>query len=97
MSKASTIDNQITRIFEEKLHLEIPSADTDLFETGGLDSMAFVDLLRHLELEFGITMSLDELEIDSFRSIERIAEFVASRNGQNSHLEAVQKGGEGRT
>jgi acyl carrier protein len=97
MSVSSPLHSQIARIFEEKFHLEIPFPETDLFETGGLDSMVFVDLLHHLELEFGITVSLDELEIDNFRSIEKIAEFVASRNGKNSALEAVQKGGEGRT
>jgi methoxymalonate biosynthesis acyl carrier protein len=53
--------------------------DTDLFETAVLDSMVFVDLLLHLEREFGVTVALEDIEFDHFRSIERIAEFVANR------------------
>jgi acyl carrier protein len=41
--------------------------------------MVFVDLLLHLEREFGVTVALEDIEFDHFRSIERIAEFVANR------------------
>jgi hypothetical protein len=58
--------------------------------------MAFVDLLYHLEQELGIRVSFDDLDMDNFRSIERIAKYVATRNGANSALEAVQEGGGGR-
>ena|SRR5437899_11986390 len=97
MSLSSPLNSQIGRIFEEKLHLEIPSVETDLLDTGVVDSMAFVELLNQLEQEFGITVSIEDLEIDNFRSIEKIAEFVASRNGKNSALMAIPKDGEDRT
>ena len=32
-------------LFRRALHLDVPSSDTDLFETGVLDSLAFVELL----------------------------------------------------
>ena len=80
MSEASPLDNRVARLFEETLHLELPSADTDLFETGVLDSMAFVELLHQLEQQFGITVPFEDLELDNFRTIEKIEEFVASRN-----------------
>lgn len=79
MSEMSPVYSRIVRLFEEELHLEIPSADTDLFETGALDSMAFVELLLQLERQFGITVSFDDLELDNFRSIKKISEFVADR------------------
>ena len=81
MSKPSPVYGQIARLFEEKLHLEIPSAETDLFETGAMDSMAFVELLLQLEQEFGITVSFDDLEIENFRSVRKIAQFIATHNG----------------
>jgi acyl carrier protein len=77
-----TAARRIADLFVGKLGLDIPSRDTDLFETGALDSMAFVELLALLEEEFGLAVSLDDIEIDNFRSIERIAEFVAGRNGR---------------
>jgi acyl carrier protein len=97
MSEALNLETRIAKLFLEKVHLEIPSVETDLLDTGVVDSMAFVDLLYHLEQEFGITVSIDDLDIDNFRSIEKIAKFVATRNGTHSALEAVQNGGEGRS
>ena len=73
--------DRISKIFSEHLNVEVPDAETDLFETGVLDSLAFVDLLARIEAEFGITISVDELSLDDFRSIERIAVFVISRDG----------------
>ena len=71
---------RITRLFAERLNLDVPSADTDLFESGALDSMAFVELLARLEGEFGIDDALADIAMDNFRSIERIAGFVEERS-----------------
>jgi acyl carrier protein len=60
---------------------DVPAVDADVFESGVLDSLAFVDLLAALEREFGIAIALDDLEIDHFRSVARIADFVAARQG----------------
>jgi acyl carrier protein len=81
MSNVTSVGRQIARLFEEKLHVEIPSAETDLFETGAVDSMAFVELLLQLEEEFGIKVSFDDLELENFRSIRKIAEFIATHDG----------------
>jgi acyl carrier protein len=77
MSNADRLRERIAAWFENDLSLQIPSADTDLFDTGVLDSLAFEQLLLHLEREFGVTTSVDDMEIDHFKSIARIAEFVA--------------------
>lgn len=79
MQEIDDLKSRITRIFAERLNLDIPSADTDLFESGALDSMAFVDLLARLEAEFGIDVALADIAMDNFRSIERIAGFVEER------------------
>lgn len=79
MTQNDLVD-RIDHIFADVLHLDVPAADVDLFESGVLDSLAFVELLLQLEREFGVTVSLDELEVDNFRSIQRIAEFVEPRS-----------------
>ena len=79
MSERDAIERQIARLFLDSLHLEVPSAETDLLATGALDSMAFVELLVRLEERFGIAISLDTVEIENFRSIQAIAEFVLGR------------------
>ena len=79
MAEPSALEARIRQVFRDKLKLDVLSVDTDLFETAVLDSMVFVDLLLHLEREFGVTVALEDIEFDHFRSIERIAEFVAKR------------------
>ncbi len=79
MYESSAVERQIIRLFLDRLHLEVPSVETDLLATGALDSMGFVELLVSLEERYGIEISLDNVEIDNFRSIQRIAEFVLGK------------------
>jgi len=81
MSDPVTVQRRITTWFLESLHLEIPSPETDLLETGVLDSLGFVELVLHLEKEFGVKITLEHVEIDNFRSVERIAAFLLNGGG----------------
>lgn len=76
MSEITTVESQIARFFVDRIAVDVPSTDTDLFETAVLDSLAFVDLLLYLEQQFGLRVSLEDVELDSFRSINKIAELV---------------------
>ena len=80
MTDASGLRERIATLFSSTLNLEVPAVDTDLFETGILDSLAFVDLLLALERTLGVTTAVEDLEVDNFRSIARIAEFVTTRS-----------------
>ena len=81
MSDYASILEEITTIFSEELNLTIDSKDTDLFESGAMDSLSLVELLFQIEQRFGIEISIDSLEIDNFHSIDTIAKFVLSNNG----------------
>jgi acyl carrier protein len=70
---------KLTELFAKKLNLEVSSVDTDLVETGLLDSLALIELLAQLEETFGFSVSTDDLEFENFRSIASIAGFVAQR------------------
>jgi len=67
---------QIMVTLTEKVNVEVPSVDTDLLETGILDSMTLVELIMHIEETFGITITLKDIEFDRLRSVARIAELV---------------------
>lgn len=69
--------NKIQRIFLDAMNVDVPSPDTDLFESGVLDSMSLVDLLVTLEQEFGWKARLEDIEIANLRSIETIARLVS--------------------
>jgi len=79
MDTYTPLQSRLLKFFLERVHIEVPSVNTDLFETGALDSLAFVDLLLYMEQEFGITVSLEEVELDTFRSVEKIAEFLTKK------------------
>jgi acyl carrier protein len=69
---------RIHRIFVDRLALEV-DMNTDVIDSGILDSVAFVQLLVGLEQEFGVTVDVAALQLDDFRSISRIAQFVAGQ------------------
>lgn len=78
----SDIEQRILSLLTDRLDREVPGIDTDLLETGVLDSLLLVDLLMHLEEEFGVTVALDQLEIDVLRSVASLAVLVRSLNGE---------------
>ena len=80
MSECPALYDQLTRLFSQELHLDVPSPDTELLKDGFLDSLGFVNLLLHLERVFGIEVQLDVLEIQDFSSIVRIADFLVEHN-----------------
>jgi len=53
--------------------------DTELFSTGLVDSFAMVDLLFFLEQKLPGKVGPDDVSIDNLDSIERILNFVESR------------------
>jgi D-alanine--poly(phosphoribitol) ligase subunit 2 len=69
---------EVERVFVEKLSRPVDSPDTDLFESGILDSMSLIDLLLQLEENFGYTVSIADLELDQIRTVRKIAEQVAN-------------------
>lgn len=71
---------QLQAIFREVLNVVVPSPDTDLIETGLLDSLALVELLFEIEQRFGVDLALDDLDIENFRTLERLAAVVESRD-----------------
>lgn len=67
------IERRVEKIFVDQLRVEVPDRDTDVIETGLVDSLTLVQLLSILEREFEVEMDLQELDLDDFRSIARIA------------------------
>lgn len=71
----------VTRLLFDRLNIEIPEPDTDLVDGGLLDSLLLVTLIAQLEREFGISVSIDDLDLnlEKFRSVRRIAAYIEDR------------------
>jgi acyl carrier protein len=73
----STNIDRVHFLIREVLSVDVPGDDTDLFDSGLVDSLALVSVIAEIEEEFGITIELEELDVERFRSVNRIAELVA--------------------
>lgn len=67
---------QLSQVFESTLGLPAPEPDADLIEGGVLDSLALVELLVAIESHFGIQIPPEQLEVERFRTLERLALLV---------------------
>ena len=81
MTDVNAVIERISAVFAESFHIEVPSPDTDLLETGILDSFQFVELLVQLEQRFGLRIKIDDIELDDLRTLSRIARLVAANGG----------------
>ena len=70
---------ELIELFSEKLNIEVPSPDTDLIDSGLLDSLRLVELLLHIEASLGFRIALDDIDLDDLRSIRRIARLIDAR------------------
>lgn len=75
------VDDNIERVRSlmlHAMHIEVDSIDTDLIETGVIDSLALVELIFQVEKELGISIRLDEVSVEPFRTVKGIAELLTS-------------------
>lgn len=79
MPELAALQTRVEAIFADRLNLIVPAADTDLFATGVLDSLSFVELLAELERQWDIKIGLANLDLAHFSSVARIAAYLRLR------------------
>ena len=73
MESLDKLQQKITDIFAERFETRLDSLDVDLLETGIVDSVRIVELVLEIEQRFGVSLPFEELEIEDFRTVSRIA------------------------
>ena len=78
------ITEQLKQIIVDELDINADKADLrddiSLFEGGiGLDSIAVMELISILERTFGFEFSDEELNIDAFKTLTTLTEFVTEK------------------
>lgn len=91
MSDANAIIDRLHAVFVESLHIQVPAADTDLFETGLVDSLQLVELLLQLERQFGFRIAIQDIDLDNLRTLDRIARLVAANAGAGAADEPMAR------
>lgn len=57
---------------------------TDIIENRLIDSLQFVEFLMFIEEVADIKIDLESINVDDFRTVENIALFIDSANGQTA-------------
>jgi methoxymalonate biosynthesis acyl carrier protein len=78
---------RVATILRQRMAIDVDGPDTDLIAGGYLDSLAFVELLAHIEAEFSFRVRIEDLELEHVRTIAKIASFVAARAPTANPLE----------
>lgn len=78
MTSDTQLLDRMRRLFEHKLGLPVPAPDTDLLKGGVMDSLAFVNMLLQIEKEFGLKFTLENIDLEKFRSLTSIAGHLGS-------------------
>lgn len=72
-----TVAERIAGLIRSSLHIDEIDPEADLIGGGIMDSLALVALITDIEDDFGIELPLDDFDIEAFRSVSSIADFVA--------------------
>jgi D-alanine--poly(phosphoribitol) ligase subunit 2 len=68
---------RVRQLIAEVLEVDAEMEDLDLIGSGLLDSLALVELLFQIEEEFHVRMPLEELDLDTVRTVRGLAAFIA--------------------
>jgi D-alanine--poly(phosphoribitol) ligase subunit 2 len=90
LTDTNAIIERLGAVFVESFHIEVPSADIDLLESGILDSFQMVQLLFELEQRFGFRIKIEDIELDDLRTLSRIARLVVAANGNAADSSAAR-------
>ncbi|OFZ23213.1 MAG: hypothetical protein A2X94_02950 [Bdellovibrionales bacterium GWB1_55_8] len=82
-SKKATIENVRVALKRLKVRHEIEQIEpeTNLFNTGALDSLALIQFVLSLEEEFSITLDYNDIQFDHFKSFSDIQRLLKSKYG----------------
>ena len=80
MTAQSTPD-RVREFLGQYFRQELLDDDEDMFAAGYVNSLFAMQLILFLEAEFAVTVDDDDLDLDNFRSIARIAGFIARKRG----------------
>jgi len=83
---------KVSELFS-RMHVAVPSVETDLFDSGILDSQKLVELLFFIEQDFQTPIDIQDFEIENFRCIEKIAALLIQRKNRDSLPQLSKAGG----
>lgn len=72
----SSVKLSLRELVHDITGIKVASDDTDLIETGTLDSLALVSLIMALENSFSVSIDFDDIELGSFRGVTAVCDLM---------------------
>ena len=76
MSNQQSSIAKIRSFFEKYIRNDEFDDDEDVFSSGLVNSLMAMQLVLFVEKEFGVTVENEDLDLDNFRTVKRVAEFI---------------------
>lgn len=73
------VHSEVESILRDQLRITLPTPETDLLDSGLLDSLGLVDLITAIERRFDIVVNLMDLDLDDIRTLGSIVRLVGDR------------------
>ena len=83
--ESQRIQKELIALFSERLTVDVPSEETNLFESGILDSQKIVELMVLIEEQFQTQIEIVDFEIENFCCVKRIADLILRRKSTPSN------------
>lgn len=64
--------------------IESISDDEDFFESGLVNSLFAIELMTYIERVFRVKITMSDLDMNNFRTIENISAFINKKKQQNA-------------
>jgi acyl carrier protein len=71
---------RVYEVLKNVLNTQESLESVDLIESGLMDSLALVSVIMELETTFGISIPFEKLEVDNFRTLDGITQFIAKES-----------------
>jgi acyl carrier protein len=85
MSNVKVVAARIANRLRDVLFLDIQDSNYDLVNAEVIDSSGFLELFALLEKEFGISVGLEDMDVNNFRTIENMASFVINKQNASGN------------
>ena len=85
MDRQTTLQTQLLDFLAQ--HADVPGtldAQTDLLQSGTVDSLLVMDLLAHIESTYNVVLGASEVTPDNFRSVGQLARVIVEKQNYSA-------------
>jgi methoxymalonate biosynthesis acyl carrier protein len=76
-----SIKASIKEFISNSIQIDRIDDEEDLFDTGIVNSLFSIQLVTFVEKKFNITVTVDDLDIENFKSVSALYSFVKNKIG----------------